>query len=258
MLSAESKDILAICVATTVAAGVAGWIVAVLRHSPFTVPQSLLYALNYVLARVLWRTRIRGAFPIAADRGALIVCNHRCPLDPSFVTLAVPRAIHWMVAKEYCEYPGFRAILRTCEVIPVDRGGVDVSAVKTAIRLLRSGQLVGLFPEGRINLTDQVLLPGGRGAAMIARKAGVPVVPCFIHGAPYDGTTLGCLLMPASVQLEIGAPIEMPTPSECRERHQSLDDLTRQILIAIAILGGRPDFQPKVAETTAGIADTRR
>ena len=142
-----------------------------LRRSPFTPAQSALYALNYVLTRVLWRTRIHGSFPIPPGQGAVVICNHRCPLDPSFMVLTTARVIHWMVAREYCEHPAFRRLLRTCEVIPVRRGAVDMAAIREAIRLVQQGELVALFPEGRINTTAQLLLPGRSGAALIALKA---------------------------------------------------------------------------------------
>jgi 1-acyl-sn-glycerol-3-phosphate acyltransferase len=243
MLSDRNSDFLALCVLVALGSLLAGWVVLKLRRSPFSPAQSFLYALNYVLARILWRVRIRGRFPIPPDQGAVIVCNHRCPVDPSFIALVVPRVVHWMVAKEYCESLGFRKLLRTCEVIPVSRGGVAAAATKAAIRLVEQRGLVGIFPEGRINTSSQMLLAGRPGAALIALKARAPVVPCYIHGAPYDGTTLGCLLMPASVRLEIGQPIDL-SPYFGRENDRDvLDELTRQFLGAIAALAGTPDPQ---------------
>ena len=171
VLSVKMADVLAFCVAATLAGGLLGWIVMMLRRSPFTPAQSLLYALNYSLVRILWRAKIHGAFRIRPDQGAVVVCNHRCPLDPSFLAITVPRAIHWMVAKEYCEYPGMGHLLRLCEVIPVRRGAVGPTAIRAAIRLVKSGELVGIFPEGRINTTEDLLLPGWSGAAMIALTA---------------------------------------------------------------------------------------
>ena len=247
ILSAETGDILAICVVTTVVMVLAGWIVSMLRRSPFSPTQSALYALNYAIARVLWRAQIDGPFPVPPGQGAVIVCNHRCPLDPSFIAMTAPRAVHWMVAKEYCEHPAFRRLLRTCEVIPVRRGGVDMAAIRTAIRLVKNGELVGVFPEGRINTTTQMLLPGRSGAAMIALKASAPVVPCYIHGAPYDETTLGCLLMPAHVRLVIGAPIELTADVDREDQHKTLKKLTRKLLKEIARLGGQPDYEPQLA-----------
>jgi 1-acyl-sn-glycerol-3-phosphate acyltransferase len=217
-----------------------------LRSSPFTPAQSLLYGVNYLLARILWRAKIRGDFPIPPGRGAVIVCNHRCPLDPSFLAIAVPRVVHWIVAKEYCEYPGFRQILRLCEVIPVRRGAIDPAAIRAAIRLVRRGELVGIFPEGRINTTAQLLLPGRSGAAMIALKARAPLVPCYLHGAPYDGTTLGCLFMPAAVRLEIGAPIDVSTYVDGDDQRHALEELTRRLLREMARLAGQADFEPQL------------
>lgn len=247
MLSAETTNILAICILTALGTTLAGWIVLMLRRSPFSPVQSILYALNYAITRILWRARIHGRFSIAPGQGAVIVCNHRCPLDPSLIALAVPRVVHWMVAREYCEFPPFAWLLRTCGSIPVGRGGIDTAATKAAIRLIEQGGLVGIFPEARINVTEQTLLPGRLGAAMIALKARAPVVPCYIHGSPYDGTSLGCLLMPASVRLEIGQPIDLTEYFDRDNDRETLEELTRRFLREIAQLAGEPDFEPRLA-----------
>jgi 1-acyl-sn-glycerol-3-phosphate acyltransferase len=202
---------------------------------------------NYVVSRVLWRARIEGPFPIPPGCGAMIDCNHRCPLDPSFIAVAVPRVVHWMVAREYCEHPAMRWLLRTVEVISVSRGGTDTAATKSAIRLAAAGHLVALFPEGRINISRDILLPGRPGAALVALKARVPVVPCFIHGAPYDETTLGCLLMPATVRLTFGQPIDLSEYYGRSADRRTLEELTCRFLREIARLGGDPTFQPQVA-----------
>ena len=247
MLSAETSDDLALCVLVSLALILVGWIVVKLRRSPFSLAQSLLYSLNYVVVRVLWRVQIYGPFDIPPQQGAVIVCNHRCPLDPSFITVTVLRVVHWMVAKEYCEDPALRWLLRTCGVIPVSRSGIDTAATRKAIRLAQNGGLVAMFPEGRINTTNEMLLPGRPGAAMIALKARVPVVPCYIHGSPYNGTTLGCLLMPASVKLIIGRPIDLTPYYDRHDDRQVLEELTRLFLREIAALGGQPNFQPQLA-----------
>jgi 1-acyl-sn-glycerol-3-phosphate acyltransferase len=247
MLSAEASDILAICVLAVLGLSLAGWVLLMLRRSPFSPAQSALYALVYVLTRVLWRASIRGRFPIPHGKGAVIICNHRSSLDPSFIALSVPRVVHWLVAREYCEFPLFRGLLRLCGSIPTNRGGIDTAATKAAIRIVEQGGLVGLFPEGRINETEQTLLPGHPGAAMIALKARAPVVPCYIHGAPYDGTALGCLLMPASVRLEIGEPINLSAYFDRTSDRELLDELTLRFLKAIADLAGDEDFQPRLA-----------
>ncbi len=184
MLSAEASNILAICVLTVLGLSLAGWVVVMLRKSPFSPVQSVIYTLVYVVARLLWRASVHGRFPIPPGQGAVIICNHRSSLDPSFIALTVPRVVHWLVAREYCDFFLFRGLLRLCGSIPTNRGGVNTAATKAAIRIVEQGGLVGLFPEGRINTSERTLLPGHLGAAMIALKACAPVVPCYIRGTP--------------------------------------------------------------------------
>jgi 1-acyl-sn-glycerol-3-phosphate acyltransferase len=223
------------------------WGVVRIRRSPFTPLQTILYGINQLVARTLWRARLSGPLPLAPGQGAVIVCNHRSSLDPSFIALTGMHAVHWMVAKEYCVNPVFAWILRLCEVIPTRRGGVDTAATKMAIRYAQQGGLVGIFPEGRINTTSRLLLPGRLGAAMIALKARVPVVPCYVQGSPYNGTALGCLLMPATVRVKIGPPIDL-SPYYGREGDREvLEELTKQFLRAIATLAGQSDFEPELA-----------
>jgi 1-acyl-sn-glycerol-3-phosphate acyltransferase len=247
MPSALSPELLAAAVLAALAAGLAGLVWRARRRLQLTLGQSFWYGVNYLIARILWRARVSGPLPVADDRGAVIVCNHRSSLDPSFIEIATNRVVHWMVAKEYCTHWAMGRILRVAEVIPVNRGGVDTQATKAAIRYARAGGLVALFPEGRINTSENLLLPGRPGAAMIALKARVPVIPCYVHGSPYDGTSLGCLFMPAKVELKIGQPIDLSEYYGREDEREVLQELTKRFLTAIATLAGEPDFQPKLA-----------
>jgi 1-acyl-sn-glycerol-3-phosphate acyltransferase len=247
MLSANASDILAVCTLVALGLAVAVWVVLMLRRSPFSPAQSVLYAVNYLYTRLLWRLQVRGQFPIASGQGAVVVCNHRSSIDPCFIVLTVPRVVHWMVAREYCEFFLFRKLLQLCGSIPVSRGGHDMAATRSAIRIVQHGGLVGIFPEAYINTTADTLLPGRPGAALIALKARVPVVPCYIENAPYDGTTLGCLLMPASVRLTIGQPIDLSAYYDRDGDRKTLDQLTLCFLAAIAHLAGKDEFRPELA-----------
>src|SRR4029453_12954977 len=135
-----------------------------LAPSPMSLVQRILWGLAYLRVKLRWRTRWEGELPVEEGRGAVIVCNHRSSVDPFFVQTVTGRKIHWMVAREYCEHPALRWFLGTCEVIPVGRGGIDTAATKTALRIVESGGLVGMFPEGRINMTDGLFFPLRPGA----------------------------------------------------------------------------------------------
>ena len=247
MLSVAGTKVLAICVLAAIGLSLTVYALMLLRRCPLTSVQSLLYGFNVLLSRGLWRARVSGPLPLRPDEGAVIVCNHRGPFDPSLVYLITNRVVHWMVAKEYCLHPALAWLFRTCECIPVSRGGIDTGATKAAIRYARNGGLVGLFPEGRLNTTEEVLLPGRPGAAMIALRARVRVVPCYVSGSPYDDTLWHCLFMPAKAQLKVGRPIDISEFYGRENEREVLQHLTIRFLREIARLAGEPDFQPKLA-----------
>lgn len=226
---------------------VAVWRVAA---TPLRWSQSILWWINYVVARVWWRVRIEGSLHLPKGCGAVIVANHRSSIDPSFIETMVPRVVHWMVAHEYCESKAFGWFLRICEVIPTNRGGIDTAATKQAIRLAAGGGLIGIFPEGRINTSSSLLLPGRPGAIVVALNARVPIVPCYIEGSPYAGTVWSPLLMPARVRLVVGDLWDLSEFYGKSDDREIRELLTRELMRRIALLAGQSDFRPEVGRTS--------
>ena len=133
--------------------------------------------------------------------GSCIFCaNHSGMADPIWILLALPekKMIRIMAKQQLLKIPVLGAILRGIGVFPVDRGNSDIGAVKTAIRSLKDGWNLLLFPEGtRVREPGTVAVKGG--AAMIAIRSGVQMLPVFIgrqkklfsrvpiiFGKPYD------------------------------------------------------------------------
>lgn len=217
-----------------------------LRRSDMNLVQSLLWFVAYLLCKLLWRTHWLNVPELPRGQGAIIVCNHRSSVDPFFVQSSTGRKIHWMVAREYCQHKAFGAFLRSCEVIPVGRGGVDTAATKTAIRLAAEGGIVGMLPEGRINMSEDFMLPVRPGVALVALKAAVPVIPCYIHGAPYRRHVASPLTMPARVEVRFGVPID-PKAFAATDDASAAEHMTRALVVAIAALADRHDFVPQLA-----------
>jgi 1-acyl-sn-glycerol-3-phosphate acyltransferase len=222
------------------------WTIAGMWRYRVTVLQGFLLGLNLLLNRLRWHTQANRPMPLSAGQGAVIVANHRSGFDPMFLQIAAPRLVHWMVAKEYCK--GFLGwFFRILRSIPAGRGGIDTAAVKHAIRLAENGELVGMMPEGRINESNELMLPGRPGAALVALRARVPIIPCYISGAPYNGRTIGPLFMRANVEVIVGDPIDLSEFYD-REREPGVTaDLTKRIMKEIARLGGMEDFEPQLA-----------
>jgi len=239
--------ITACAAAATLLLALAGWFVFSWRASPYTFWQFCIYLLNRFFTRVLWRTEVSGTLDLPDSQGAVIVSNHVSGIDPLLIQLSTLRIVHWLVAREYFYMPVLSFVFKQLQSIPVNRGGVDTAATKMAIRYAREGGLVGLFPEGRVNVTDELLLPGRPGAALIALKARVPVVPCYVCDAPYNGTALGSFFMTARAKVRIGKPIDLSPYFERENDRSVLQELTLVFLKEIARLAGDEDFQPQLA-----------
>lgn len=220
----------------------------VVRSTAYTPMQTFFWLFAKFYVRVVWRTRIVDEFPLPDEGNGVVICNHRSSIDPFFIQVSARRVIRWMVAREYCEQPVLRYLLvRVAQVIPVNRGGIDTAATKTAIRVVSQGGMVGMLPEGRINRTDRLMNPVRPGAILVALKARAPIIPCYIEGSPFGGKIWSPFVMRARARVRYGQPIDM-SPYYGRDKDP---EVVRQLLIqcirAIAELAGHPDFEPQVA-----------
>lgn len=209
-------------------------------RSGYTFVQFVLDRIVFMILKLMWRAKTPAKLPLSRQRGAVIVANHRSSVDPFFVHGAAKRRVRWMVAREYCERKVLGWFLEEFGAIPTRRGGIDNASVRLAARYLEEGQWVGVLPEGKINTTDEFMLPVRAGAALLARRAGVPILPVYIEGAPYDGTPVGPFLMRAHVKITVGEPIDP----------QGFESDEAMILAAtkeIARLAGHDDFEPQLA-----------
>ena len=218
-----------------------------IRRSRFTVAQYFYYLYGRVMTRILYRAQIRGKLELAPGQGAVIVCNHRSPFDPAFIQLATDRVVHWMVAREYCSHPLYSWFFTIPEAIPVGRAGIDTAATKMAIRYAKRGDMVGMFPEGRLNDTTALLLPGRPGAVLVALKAEVPIIPCYITGSPRGKTLIGSMFVPANGKLVIGKPIDISAYYGREKDREVLEEVTLLVLREIASLAGDHEFTPALA-----------
>ncbi len=219
---------------------------AIYWRQHFSVAQFGLWTLAHIVVRILWRANLP-CFPDSAKESAVIICNHRSSVDPFFLQICVSRPMHWMVAREYCEHPAFRWFLKQAKVIPVNRGGIDTASTKSAIRLAAAGGVVGMFPEGRINQTDEFMLPVRPGALLVALKARVPIVPCYIDGAPFAGTTWSPFFRTARTRVTFGEPVDLSAFFEQNHDKEWSGAKMLEIVAQIADLADQPRDQLRLA-----------
>lgn len=218
-----------------------------MRKTSYSPVQMVFFLIAWGLTRLMWRTRSPRSLPLPKGQGAVLVCNHKSSIDPFFIQVVAHRKVHWLVAREYCQKGLIGWFLRSCEVIQAGRTGIDTAATKAAIRYASQGDLVGVFPEGRINTTGDFMLPVRPGAALMAIKAKAPILPCYIEGAPYNGSAASPLFMRARVNVQFGEIIDT-SPYHDRELNiELLQELTRRCVREIARLAGKPDYEPVFA-----------
>jgi 1-acyl-sn-glycerol-3-phosphate acyltransferase len=136
-----------------------------------------------IVFRLVFRTRIVGRERIPLEDGLLIVCNHISFADPPLLGTVMPRPVEFMTMAEMFHKPWMAWPLRAVGCFPVDRSRVDHGAVREAIRRLRAGRCLVIFPEAGIRLTtqsvlggDPVLKPGAGSIALLAHAAVLPVI----------------------------------------------------------------------------------
>ncbi len=132
----------------------------------------------------LCRLEVTGRENIPERGPLLLMANHRSYLDPPLVAYAVyKRPVFFMAKAELFTTPVLgRLIKHWGNAFPVKRGKADLTALKTALEVLKKGELVCIFPEGQRAPAGRFIRPKW-GAGMVALKARVPIVPCLIEGS---------------------------------------------------------------------------
>lgn len=134
--------------------------------------------------RILFPPVLEGLENIPSDGACLLCANHLSNRDPVYLaTLIRNRGLHFMAKAELFKFKPLAALLTRLMAFPVDRGHNDLNAVRTALKLLSDGHILGLFPQGTRS-KDNSRLPMLNGVSMIALRAQKPVIPVYI-GGPY-------------------------------------------------------------------------
>lgn len=127
--------------------------------------------------------KLSGAERIPAEGGFIVCANHLSNRDPFYLALCSKRHFHFMAKAELFKFKPLAAFLRGLDAFPVDRGHSDLSAVRTALQLVKEGHGLGIFPQGTRS-KDNTPTPMLGGVSLIAMRANVPVIPAYI-GGPY-------------------------------------------------------------------------
>ncbi len=141
----------------------------------------------------------------------IFMSNHQSNFDILALLSLIPRRIYWIAKKELFAIPVFGPAMRRGGYIPLDRGNgrKALQSMDEAAAAIQQGKSVVLFPEGTRS-PDCDLLPFKRGGFILARKAGVPVIPVTINGSGKINPASQILLYPGSISITIHPPVAVP------------------------------------------------
>lgn len=115
--------------------------------------------------------------------GMIVVSNHTGPIDPLVIQAGCHFDIRWLMAEEMM-VESLDWFWRRHRLIPVARDGRDTGPAREAIRTVRAGGIIGIFPEGGIVRPSGEVRPFQAGAGLIVARTGAPVLLVFVSGTP--------------------------------------------------------------------------
>ncbi len=152
---------------------------------PSQLVMDFLRFVAYVISKTVWFIKYKGIenIPPKSFGGFVISANHQTYIDPVWICLTMRRKIRFMAYDKAFSWGWIGRLISYLGAFPVSTdGGETIAAVKEALRSLRDGAVLAVFPEGAREFSDGQMFPFKTGAVQIAQQAGVPILPVTIRG----------------------------------------------------------------------------
>lgn len=204
-----------------------------------TIVYNVFYNLAKFLARFFFAMKVVHPERMVESGPLILAVNHSSFFDPPLAGICSRRGVYYLARKTLLKWPFFGPLFPAMNVIPVERDGNDMSALREVIKKIREGNGVVLFPEGTRSLNGD-LQPAKPGIGFVIAKTGAPVLPMRIFGA-HEAFPKGSrgLRFP-TITVVIGHPLYFD-PAEIaalsREGYQELSDRVMTAIAALTIKG---------------------
>ncbi len=155
-----------------------------------------LYTFAAPIARLImglkYKLKYEGKENLPKTGAYIVSANHLTSFDPVLLAMNSGRAVHFMAKYETFENPFKRFFLTHFNSFPVKRGSSDKSSIEYAIKLIKHGEVIGIFPEGTRNKEGGEPQKAKSGVALIAKATSADVVPCSIYIGEKKGLRRPC------------------------------------------------------------------
>jgi 1-acyl-sn-glycerol-3-phosphate acyltransferase len=187
----------------------------------------LLQRLLQLLAVVVYRVRYSGWHNIPAEGGVLVVSNHQSHLDPPLVGIGCPRPMNYLARDTLFRFAPFGWLIHSVGAIPIDREGIGLSGIKEALRRLKRGEMVLIFPEGT-RTRDGEIAPFRPGFTTLAVRSKAAILPVAIEGAFQVFPRWRKFPGPGRIRVHFGKPI-LPAEFAGRDERELLAEVERRV-----------------------------
>jgi len=157
--------------------------------------------LNRVFCRRFHRLPVT-TLDLPEKGGCIIASNHVSGLDPLVLIASSKRPLRFMIAREEYERFGLQWLFRGVGCIPVERSARPEQALREALRTLQAGEVVALFPHGKIHLDSDPKRKVKKGVAWLSHQANVPVHPFRLSGITGEGHTILSVFIRSKVKID--------------------------------------------------------
>jgi 1-acyl-sn-glycerol-3-phosphate acyltransferase len=143
------------------------------------------FTVKFLTGALLYRCyglRVRGRHRLPRRGGVILASTHQSFMDPVILGVSARRPLAYLARESLFRSPAFSLVIHGLNAIPVSRDALSPEALRRAVRALRAGWPLVVFPEGT-RTEDGSVGPLRRGIALLAARAGVPVTPVRIAGA---------------------------------------------------------------------------
>ena len=133
----------------------------------------------HMVTRPFFKLKVEFEEPMPESEGFVLACNHTSDWDPVFLGIACPKPVRYMAKSELFRIPVLGPVIRGLGAFPVERGKGDTGAIQNAIEIVRTGGVLGIFPEGGRS-KDGKLKKIKSGASVVAGQTGAGILPAAI------------------------------------------------------------------------------
>lgn len=184
-----------------------------------------------LLFHTLWPLKTHGVENVPRNEAAVIVCNHLSMIDPFVVGYSARRLVSFMAKEELFSVPVVGFLIRKVGAFPVDRARRDPATMRTAMQVLKEGDLLGMFPEGTRSTTGE-MLELRAGAARLASRTKTVIVPAAVINTD-RALPPGKMIRPARISVRYGVPFHLTeleeNPKDDATLHRALEQIRERI-----------------------------